>query len=285
MPSRDLQAGIKTAPLLIILLLVGISNALLRPMIAAFEAQSTGSWLAEGFGINAVIWLGLILGLIRVIQNAGNAPSTPLAITTICLLLWLTPSTALAWVGLATLCLSAVLFSQRSLGANLRAGLLILTAVALREPLCQLLLKLTISPLLTLDAWLVTSVAEWINPGYRRIDNLIVNPDGFQLLILTGCTSYANLSLILLCWISLTLYFSSTWKPAFWVHGLLLAAMSLVINILRLVVMSLDQNLYHLFHEGLGASLYGFMITALPLLFSYWSIHYERHHSDQTGLV
>lgn len=259
---------------LVALLFIGVCNALIRPIIDSAQQLSGLQWLANAFGVNPVIWIATLLGLVRLWQEPLARIAVPAPVLMVCLMLWLLPSATLAWLGIALLCSSVLTRNEASLPATLRAGLLILLAAAMREPLSQLLLKIAITPLLESDAWLVATLADLVMPGYQRLGNLVINPQGFRLVILTGCTSYGNLSLVLLLWLSLTLFFIRRWFPVYLIHGLVLLLITVVVNILRLVVMSFGESYYLFLHDGDGAAIYAVLLTALPLFASRWSIRH-----------
>jgi len=129
--------------------------------------------------------------------------------------------------------------------------------VGAREPIAKSLLDLLSEGFLNADAAMVVGILEVLGLSNARAGNLITGPEGHQLLVLSGCSSFSNLSFALLAWFALSRFLlaergrtSSIRADLFTMSGLGTAIVGL--NIARLVVMALGPGLYEFFHDGFG---------------------------------
>ena len=166
---------------------------------------------------------------------------------------------------LACLLLMATLWRRRQ-SADERAVLQIVLAFTIAVLWGQQVFALFSGPVLALDAW---GVGQWLHLlGWEtRLDgNRIERLGGHALIVLKGCSSFAQLYLVALAWL-----ISSCWllTGRHWLSQLpLLLLVSLFYigaNQLRLVLMSLDLRWYDWLHIGPWAQLYQWLIMLLVL--------------------
>jgi hypothetical protein len=99
-----------------------------------------------------------------------------------------------------------------------------------------------------LAGWLVHL---WI-PGASWTDTIITSPSGFAIEILPGCSSFHNVSLGTLCWVTITMLRRPYWTSKdIWV-GLSAAMFQILCNISRLTIVAMDESKYQFFHNGPG---------------------------------
>jgi len=134
-----------------------------------------------------------------------------------------------------------------------------------------LLLQLCARPILGLDTLLVS----WILDA-DRIGNVFSFADGSgHVVVYPGCSSFANLSLALLCWISITRWVNhhrSAWD-ALW--SLSACASVVAVNITRISLMGLSHWHYHLIHNEWGNMATNYIILMLLVVFSILGVRRE----------
>ncbi len=243
---------------------VGCTNALIRPVLRAIQTDGFVS-VFGGFGISAVIWGALFWALSSIAKLPYEEPTrTDTVVTMIALLGFLVPAATASWVVVGL----AALFWQRSHQVNKRAALALSVIVfaAFRDPLASLALKLFATPLLDGDALLASAVMQIWDSSVTRSGNLISGSNGHKLMILTGCTSYTNLSIALLAWFAMTrALVGNIHRPQIWA-GVSVAFAMLAINIFRLALMGVGPETYRFIHDEEGAIIVDLVMIIATLM-------------------
>lgn len=268
-------------------LAIGTANGLIRPALLAVENNGWADALTNGLGTSYVIWCAIGLGLFH-FRRAGEAPlgGRDKLIGALALVGFVVPSAIASWSVMAVLAL-AVLMDRRS-DDVIGRGAAIMLAVGLREPMAFLALKLFAAPLLNLDAALTAGLLNLLTGIGTHTGNIVEGPDGHRLVILTGCTSYTNLSIALLSWFAVSRTFVLRWRRRHTVTGLAVGVSVLALNILRLVFMAMGSETYRFFHDGAGVQLFDAAVLTVILALTFSSIGNEtKRHPDRrlAGLV
>jgi hypothetical protein len=124
--------------------------------------------------------------------------------------------------------------------------------------------------LLRADAALVGTVLAVMQPGIEWKDTIIGWPGGHSVFIYSPCSSFHNISLGLLCWVSITKLVRSSWVRGDPVVALLVCAAVIVLNATRLYLMALSPEYFDYWHLGMGEQLVAWSTTAIVLLISLW---------------
>ena len=119
-----------------------------------------------------------------------------------------------------------------------------------------------------------------MDPSFSMQGNLISQVDSYGLLILTGCSSFVNLSLVLLFWLALSLRYKPSLSGIDFALASMLSVCVVALNTVRLTLMAIDQYWYQLFHDGNGALVIEFATFLLALLPIIWRKHYEFKSSS-----
>jgi exosortase/archaeosortase family protein len=169
------------------------------------------------------------------------------------------PVSEINWAAISGLSLYVLLFANDN--SVRKRGALILLAVTVPMLWSRLLFSFISQPFLDFDA----SLAGWIL-GTHISGNIINFVDGSgELVILPACSSFANVSLAFLCWVSVSQWVDH--KPArqdvFWC--LLACASVVAVNTARISIMGLSHWHYVTFHYGWGATLVGTVILVLTV--------------------
>jgi hypothetical protein len=124
--------------------------------------------------------------------------------------------------------------------------------------------------LLRADTALVGTVLAATQPGMEWKDTIIGRPGGHSVLVYSPCSSFHNISLGLLCWVSITKVVRSVWVRGDLLVALLVCAAVIALNATRLYLMALSPEHYDYWHGGMGVRLAAWSMTGIVLLISLW---------------
>jgi hypothetical protein len=124
--------------------------------------------------------------------------------------------------------------------------------------------------LLRADAALVGAALHLTQPGMGWQETVIGRPGVHTVLIFDPCSSFHNISLGLLCWISVTKLVRTSWVRGDLATALVVCASVILWNAGRLYLMALSNDHYVYWHEGTGQQLVGWGTTLTVLLISVW---------------
>jgi hypothetical protein len=259
--------------------LLGSLNAVARPVVASIH---DAGWVAVAgitFGVNPAVWVALVISL----AGLASGSNTPLkrrdvVLTAIVLLGLTVPSATASWLVLAGF--SAVLMRDHSLTSTQRAGATILLVTALRDPLVSTATHLFNEPLLALDAMLAAMALAPFANGVHADGNLVLGPDGARLVVLTSCSSLANLSYALLFWFAVSRTLLPRLDRKAWAAGAVLALLLVALNVTRLAMKAASDAGYDVIHGPPGRLLFEVLmllvVTGLTLL-GVRDAHAKRH--------
>jgi hypothetical protein len=238
-------------------------------MISAALAGSAAGLPADAalFGAvssNKVVWLCLVIAALHIWREGSAVTSSrDLAIAAPALGAAALTLGAWPWIGLA-LSLSLWL---RSAGPAARAGLLLALAVAIHEVSVGVLGELAGDALLALDARVAAVLCSLLTPDLVSSGTALHAEAGQTLILVWGCSSFANLGqTLLLCWALLSLLGDIRVNPAGTRHVLwlgLLGMLTIAANAIRLALMASSEDAYAYLHEGPGGSIYRITLIAL----------------------
>ena len=269
--------------LYVAVLSISAINALLRPMLAFIGEHGWLAALSGGFGIGFVIPAAFLLGL-RLLYKAkpGDVEFLDWVLVVTALVVLLIPSATLAWLVTAALAVCAM---SRFHSPRARAGLSVVLFAALRDPLATTLLKLFATPLLGTDAALTATLLGFFTEQASHQGNVVIGISGHQLLILTGCTSYTNLSMALLGWFALSKNSNPTFDRRQVIAGISIAVAVVSLNIIRLTIMALGPSPYHFFHDGAGTVIFEAALVLTTIGMTLVGVrNNEAKRSDGLGL-
>lgn len=258
--------------------IAGFLNAVTGQVTLALKKESLAAALAGGMGVNPIVTASFILAIILTFHSACKPARRRHVFLALAMsFALLIPISTLAWVTLGVLSFSIIL--DKELPESMRAGASIMMAVALREPFTRILLDMLAEPLLLFDGWMT---AFWMSVFHEQVShqgNLVTGPNGNKLLILTGCSSFKNLSYSLLAWFAASRAFQSTFSRGVWMAGAGISISVPVFNHFRLALMGLDADAYAYFHAGGGRHLFEAGIAVITFVFTLWGLHHAHTHS------
>jgi hypothetical protein len=239
------------------LFIVGCANGLLGRLIQSFQFSDWEGALASA-DINVVMLLACFAGISLVAaKTPEGVEPRDLVVGLIFLILVILPIFPLSWVGVTVLSLY-ILLSANGNRERVR-GALILLAMTAPMLWSRLLFQVFAKPILDIDATLVSLLL-----GTQRTGNMVGFLDGSgYMIVLPACSSLANMSLALLCWVTITQWVGHRWtaKDAIWA-GLACASV-ITVNVTRISLMGFSQRHYELIHSSWGDMITNSIMLAL----------------------
>jgi Transmembrane exosortase (Exosortase_EpsH) len=188
-----------------------------------------------------------------------------LIVTALCLLVFL-PTSRTIWVAATGIAVYLCLFYYGDL--KLRAAGTVLAALSVQELWGHVFYNLVAFHLLRAEAAVVGAMLEFSRPGTVWQDNVITGPSGFGIVIYTGCSSFHNVSVALLCWVTISRLRDQNWRARDFVMGGVIGASMVLLNLARLYLMGWNIDLYNWWHHGFGADIFGVGASLTILLLS-----------------
>jgi exosortase/archaeosortase family protein len=183
----------------------------------------------------------------------------------LCLLLSLPMSRAI-WVAAVGIAIYLFIFNRGD--PQLRAAATVLVGLSVQEYWGRIFFNLVAFPLLRAETAAVGTILAAVRPGTAWQDNMIAGPNGFGIVVYTACSSFHNVSLAVLCWLTV-----SRWRQQNkWRRDLVMlsvvAGTMILLNLLRLCLMAWDMDHYDYWHTGPGADIFAITASLVILLIS-----------------
>jgi hypothetical protein len=211
------------------------------------------------FDVSVIAWISCCAGVTLVLRDrTGEISLLDFVIGAGILLLVILPVNQLSWIAVAALC-TYMLASNNIVST--RQGALILLATTVPMLWSRLVFKFFANPILNADASLVS----WLL-GTRRTGNIIEFADNSgHLVILAPCSSLANVSLAILCWVSVSQLANHRRSPFDVIWCLCACASVVAVNVTRMAMMGLTERDYVRIHSNSGDALTNMIICVLAI--------------------
>jgi MFS family permease len=254
-------------------LLIGISIALLNAML---RPVMSGNWHP-----NYLIMAVLASAIWQVVgaRNPDQYRNSDVVLLIGLLVSLLMPSSQWAWISLGVFCLVHFRFGGWSRGTSI--VLLVLAAAAFREPVGHFIKEWLAEDLLQFDTGLVEALLVLQGAEVVQSGNILRLANDHALVVLTGCGSFTNISVALLVWYGACMMQVGGWRSRFIWSGLVVAVLTLFVNVLRLALLAQGPGWFTFFHDGAGVwvmQTLGFAAIALPILVQ---VKYEKAGFDR----
>jgi Transmembrane exosortase (Exosortase_EpsH) len=199
-------------------------------------------------------------------DRAQAARWQDLASITALLILLFVPAGRMIWVSATGLAGYLCFFNNGD--RRLRSAGIVLAALSVQALWGHLFFNLIALHLLRIETAAVGFLLEMGGAGTSWKGNIITGPTGFGLAIFAPCSSFHNLSLALLCWVTVTRMRGQYWSRRTFVIGAIIGTTMIAFNFARLYLMALDADSYDLWHEGAGAEIFAVGASLSVLLIS-----------------
>lgn len=242
------------------LYVLGCANGLGAKMILSVRRLGWMDAAAGTFDVSVIEIIACVVGISLILPDKTGVRRTDLVVALIVLLMIALPIGAMSWVAVTMLSLYILVHRQAAQAQH--RGAVILVAATVPMLWSRLVFDLFASFILSMDATLVG----WML-GTDRSGNMVEFADhSGTLVIFSSCSSLANVSLALLCWVTISEAVRHERRPEdiFWC---LLACSSVVaVNVLRISLMGLSSAHYKMLHAPPAEILLNIIILVLILL-------------------
>jgi len=196
----------------------------------------------------------VIFGLLRASDPAPAARWRDLLVAAgLCLLLFLPTSRAI-WAAAAGMAIYLLISKNRD--PQLRSAATVLAGLSVQQYWGHIFFNLVAFPLLRAEAAAVGTLLAMVRPGAAWQDNIVTGPNGFGVVVYSACSSFHNVSLAILCWLTVSRWrHQDQWRRDLVMLSVVAGTM-IVLNLLRLCLMAWDKDLYDYWHTGQGADIF-----------------------------
>jgi hypothetical protein len=235
------------------------ANGIAPRVIQAVAQRGWADAVLSTFEISVIVWVAAAIGIGLVLEDIGDRMSaTDLAVGGLFLFLSVLPGGGGSWLALTLLSLYMLRHSTAS--SPRRRGAMILLALTVPMEWAPLLFRCFSETILGVDASMVSRML-----GTTQDGNMVRFADGSgDLVIFPACSSIANLSLVLVCWVTLSQAVGHRWTLRDLVWCFLAGASVVATNVTRISLMGLSEWHYQTVHSGLGdliANVIAFCLT------------------------
>lgn len=251
------------------LFVLGCINGLASRVIQSVHRHGWPDALLATFEISAIVWIACIAGVSLVFRDRTiGVRSSELALASVLVLLATLPIGPAGWLALTAL--SAYVINTTNVPST-RRGAVILLAVTVPMLWSRLLFHFFAELILRIDASLVA----WILRTHRSGDIVDFVDGSGVLVILPACSSIANVSLALLCWITMgqLVNHKSSAYDLFW--PLMSCVSVIAVNVTRISLMGLSHRYYVMFHSAWGDAIASTTILGLMIGFCVLGVRRE----------
>jgi hypothetical protein len=214
-------------------------------------------------GLQVFQLLGL-LAAIYCLAKARPIPATAFQITSLTAAVLLT---LFNFHGIAVIIAAMCLQRGNRGDLQMKAAGTIVAAIAVQAVVAPLVFA-KISPfLLPLDAAAAGFLLSTILPGASWSGTVINSINGHSVVVLAGCSSFHNLSLATLCWVTITMAHRPYWtRHDLWI-GVWAGFIQIAFNVARLLLISISEPMFHFWHDGVGRHYFAAAATFSATLF------------------
>jgi hypothetical protein len=218
------------------LYILGCANGLAAKMILSVHRLGWADAAVGTFDVSAIVVVACFTGISLILADKTDGLDlADLAVAMVVLLIIALPIGAMSWLAVTMLSLYVLLFTQAT--DSQHRGAVILLAATVPMLWSRLVFDLFASFILAVDA----SLVGWML-GTHRSGNMVEFADhSGTLVVFPSCSSLANVSLALLCWVTISASVRHQWRAQdiFWC---LLACSSVVaVNVIRISLMGLSS--------------------------------------------
>jgi len=239
----------------------------------AIEASRELGWHAvtAGFNVSAIVWLAVLASLGLVLRrDEEKVKALDLLIGAVVVALTAVPVPKLSWVALT---LSSIYISRASpAGSVMQRGSLICLALTAPMAWGPTLMHAYFEPFQRIDALFVSAIT-----GTDRLGSLVQLADGSgYLLIAQGCSSFHNVSLAMLGWVTTSQFVGTThsiYRQLRWC--LLAGAAVLTVNVGRISLIALHPSYYDLLHGPIGETVANWISFGLIAGVCYFGVRHD----------
>jgi hypothetical protein len=239
-----------------------------------FASVNEASWASPELVLSDIAAVGFFqlmawYAVFRLLASSDRtrvAQSLDFLIASILCLLLLLPTDRAIWVAATVAAVVAWICGGGD--PKLRAAGTVLAAISSQKFWGHVLFSLFALPLLRAEAAVVGTILQVARPGTVWKDNVITLPNGHGVVVYSACSSFHNLTLALLCWVTVISLRNQNWQIRDLKIGCAVGATMVLCNVARLCLMAWNADLYHYWHDGDGAQIFAIGASVLVLIIS-----------------
>jgi len=212
-----------------------------------------------------IVLVACFTGLSLVLSDkTGDVQSADPVVAIALLIITALPISAMSWLVVTMLSIYILFFTQAS--ESQRRGAVILAAATVPMLWSRLIFDLFANFILSVDA----SFVGWML-GTHRTGNLVEFADhSGTLAIFPACSSLANMSLAILCWVTVSEYVRHERRARDILWCMLACASVVAVNVVRISLMGLSLAHYELLHTPPAEAFFNviilFLVVAISIL-------------------
>lgn len=241
----------------------------------AFVVRAAEAWVADGqlsltFGISPfVLVTAFVATKLLLASPAGDDASAamPWWLDAAALALILVPSSAVSWLALAGY---ALVVAQRSNGDR-RVGAALFVALAASQLWSSILLKWLAGPVTLAEGSLLAAVVSLLRADIVQFGNVIGDPAGHSLVLMTRCTTSDALPAALVALAAIACLLGAPDRGRMMAAAVVLAVAVAITNLIRLSLMAWSADAYELVHGPIGANIYDGLHAGLVIALGHWA--------------
>jgi hypothetical protein len=265
------------------LCVIGFIDGNFARVVNELRAREVSDLFVNTLDISVIVWAALFVG-VAYVEGLPRAPVSRLdgAVALSAAVAFLAPVAPLSWIALTGLAVYLIRISEP--GSHPHRGGWILLALTIPSFWSRVLFSVVSDYYLAFDATLVG----WIL-GTERTGNAIAFSDGTGYLwIAPACSSLANVSVAILCWVifTQTFYRRRPLRHALW--AVAASAAVIAINVARLTLIGMYSQQFGLLHGSVGATAANWLTFAAVIGCSAFGVRHDlsvRHRrSSRTSL-
>lgn len=259
--------SLKRPELVTLILVVTLANAMVPEVIRGVMSDGVFYAILNTFEISAIVWLAIFMAVSYASTGLETrvTPSDRLVVSSLfvaCLL----PIGPGLWVCISGFAIYLILRSGTDVMSR-RAGWVIF-AITVPMFWSKRLFNLLSEYFLAADAALVSLIT-----GTQRVSNLVSIPNGSGFLqIAAPCSSMANVSLAILCWILFTQSSGIRWQRRNVLFCALACSTVVAINVTRISLIGFFPHQYELLHGPVGTTVSSWLTIIAVLLVCYFGV-------------
>ena len=241
---------------------------------AAFFVTSSAAYVlrawregvaAAGLVFNAVEAIAWGCALLLIVRDRAATRATAGRLAAIAALMAVAAVLPGRTAALMLIPLGAFVLAQRGWSKNERRAGAVLLAIGMQRLIGKLVPMLIGGPILRLDTAVAGVAMRWLVPGTQWEGTALRPPGEVGITVGMPCSSFANLSFVVLCFTSL--YALDGGRPTWRAVGALLAicALVVVVNTARLILTARSLPSFVYWHDGQGAQFFALGLTVLTV--------------------
>jgi hypothetical protein len=267
--GSHLESGIGRRELFLWVALVLFANRFLRfeTQTAASLSDALAALLTQNSVFHYIGWYA-VFSLLRDAPLRERSRWWEVALALGLCVVNLSSAEAVVWISATAV--SLYLWVTCASDVRIKAAAAVLFALSLNGLWGPLFFRIFSFPLLVADAALVGGTLSLFQDGAGWQGTIVAVNGGHRILLYGPCSSFHNISLGLLCWVSLTMLARPDWVRGDLTVASIMVGVVVLLNTARLYLMALSIENYNYWHEGAGVEVYAWATTFCVLAIGLW---------------